>query len=209
MYVNNDISNISIDEVVERIINLSKGMYEFWSESDGWSPPNAAGILSKSRLDYQLSLTLHLNNWLNKEYEKEDYASLILAWVNLGSLVGGTLQLALSVYFNDYLNATDIVIYKGQIQEPDTLMLDRLRTFCKGKLWDESSTWDSWILHIQQRRNAIHAYKDRELGSFEEFFDDLKKYLEFIRLINGRLPYPDYIVEPRELKSIDLARRGD
>lgn len=198
MPANNFVNNMNINEVIERIINLSEGMYNFWSEADGWAPPNAANILNNSRLDYQLSLTLYLKNWINKAYDREDYASLILAWVNLGCLVEGMMQLALSVYFNDYQNDADAVIKGGLIQEPDKLMLDKLRTFCKGKLWDDSSKWDSWILHIQQRRNAIHAYKDRELGSFEEFFDDLRNYLEFIRLINGRLPYPDSVFEPRE-----------
>lgn len=75
MSVNSDIYNMSIDEVVERIINLSEGMYKFWSESDGWAPLNASNILNKSRLDYQLSLTLYLNNWINQEFDKEDYAS--------------------------------------------------------------------------------------------------------------------------------------
>jgi len=198
MYTDNDISKMSIEEVVDRIIHLNKGMYKFWSEPVGWSPTNAAELLSKSRLDWQLSLTLNLKNWINKVYVEDDYANLILAWVNIGSLVEGTIKLALSVYYNNYLNDTDIVISRGQIQGSDTLMLDKLRTFCKGKLWHESSKLDSWILHIQQRRNVIHAYKDRELGNFSEFYNDLKEYLEFLRLINGKLPYPDGIFEPRE-----------
>lgn len=198
MYRDNDISKMSIEEVVERIIRLNKGMYTFWREPIGWAPTNAAELLSKSRLDWQLSLTLHLENWIDKVYIDDDYASLILAWVNIGSLVEGTIKLALSVYYNDYLNDTDKVTFRGEIQEPDSLMLDKLRTYCKGKLWHESSKWDSWILHIQQRRNAIHAYKDRELGNFIEFNNDLREYLEFLRFINGKLPYPDEIFEPRE-----------
>lgn len=198
MFINNDINKMNIKEVVERIIHLNTGIYEFWGKPSGWASIEAAALLDKSRLDWQLSLTLYLKNWLNKVYDEKDYASLILAWVNIGSLVEGTIKLALSVYYKDYLNDANRVFSRGQFQDPDALMLDKLRTFSKGKLWHENSKWDSWILHIQQKRNAIHAYKDRELGTFSDFFDALKEYLKFIRHINGRLPYPDGIYEPRE-----------
>jgi len=53
-------------------------------------------------------------------------------------------------------------------------------------------------MRIQQRRNAIHAYKDREIGNHDEFLLDVKTYLKFLRYINERLPYPDDIYIPRE-----------
>ena len=51
--------------------------------------------------------------------------------------------------------------------------------------------WDEWILNIQQKRNAIHAYKDRDLGSYDEFLFCVRKYLELLRILNERLPYPN------------------
>src|SRR5689334_20598189 len=100
MFANYDISKMSNEEVVNRIIQLNKGMYEFWNTAKGWAPIEAAELLSKSRLDWQISLTEYLNNWLNKEHDETDYASLILAWANIGSLVEGTIKLALSVFYN-------------------------------------------------------------------------------------------------------------
>jgi hypothetical protein len=48
-----------------------------------------------------------------------------------------------------------------------------------------------WIQRIQDRRNTIHAYKKREIGSFEEWRADLRIHLKFIRELNSRFPYPD------------------
>lgn len=195
----NELNQLSIIEVIERIIKLNESICGFWLSAQGWAPIEAAELLSRSRLDWQVSLTYYLRNWITFKYEANDYASLILAWVNLGSLVEGTIKLALSVFYNDYMNDKDKVIIRKKVQNPDELALDKLRPFCNGRLWKESSDWDTWILHIQQRRNAIHAYKDRELGSFDEFYQDLKIYLKFLRYINGRLPYPDTILEPCEV----------
>ena len=59
--------------------------------------------------------------------------------------------------------------------------------------------WIDWILKIQQRRNAIHAFEDREIGSFEEFYQDLKKILVFTRKLTDTFLYPDdEIYKPRE-----------
>jgi len=71
-----------------------------------------------------------------------------------------------------------------------------MRQFFKKKIWDED--WDKWVEHIQQRRNAIHAYKHRDIGSHDEFLSDIRIYLRFLRYINYRLPYPDNEWMPRE-----------
>lgn len=189
---------MELPEVVERIITLTKGMCQFWSKADGWAPFDAADILNRSRLDWHDSLTEYLKNWIIKDYDESDFGSLILAWVNIGSVVEGTLKLSLSVFYEDYLNDNDKITYNGIVQDPDGLKFDKLRIFCNGKLWDESSTWNGWVLHIQQKRNVIHAFKDREIGTFSEFKNDLKEYLKFLRMINDRLPYPDDVFAPRE-----------
>lgn len=194
----NEISNMKLTEVVERIITLTKGICQFWSKADGWAPSDVSDILNHSRLDWHNSLTEYLMNWIIKDYSELDYGSLILAWANLGSIVEGTLKLSLSVFYEHYLNSDDKITYKGIVQDPDGLKFDKLRNFCNGKLWEKSSEWDGWILHIQQRRNVIHAFKDREIGTFAEFQNDLKMYLEFLRMNNLKLPYPDDIFPPCE-----------
>ncbi|WP_176494699.1 hypothetical protein [Anaerocolumna aminovalerica] len=47
-----DVTNI---EIVNSIISLNKHFNEFWSNAQGWAPVDAAGLLSKSRLDWQKS----------------------------------------------------------------------------------------------------------------------------------------------------------
>ncbi len=51
---------------------------------------------------------------------------------------------------------------------------------------------------VQQRRNAIHAFKARDIGSFREWQESLRVHLSFVRDIDGRLPYPDYTYMPTE-----------
>jgi len=36
--------------------------------------------------------------------------------------------------------------------------------------------WLEWILKIQQRRNAIHAFKDKKIGNMAEFHSELQNY---------------------------------
>ena len=117
--------------------------------------------------------------------------------VVLGSLVEGTMKLFLSAYYKDYQSDVKAIKNKGKLIDPDSLQLETLRQFFKDKIWD--SEFDEWVLKIQQRRNAIHAFKDRELGDREEFLKSVREYLKLLRYINFRLPYPDEIYEPREI----------
>ena len=84
-----------------------------------------------------------------------------------------------------------IIRKAGKSKEPDELTLEYLRQFFNEKVWlNEDKDWDAWIHHIQQRRNAIHAYKHRNIGTFDEFFADVRRYFEFLLDINSGLPYP-------------------
>ncbi|MBP2132630.1 hypothetical protein J2128_000551 [Methanomicrobium sp. W14] len=121
----------------------------------------------------------------------ENNGRLILAWVNLGSLVEGTMKLFLSVWYEDYKKDIDAIRHKGDLIDPDSLSLDKLREFFKKKIWvKDGDDWDTWILKIQRRRNAIHAYKNRDIGTFEEFYYDVRVYLKFLLRINNQLLYP-------------------
>jgi hypothetical protein len=192
-----ELKEISIDEVVDRIVKLNDGIRQFWTNADGWAPIEAAQLLNKSRLDWQVSLSICLKIWLSEQHPDDENGRLILAWTNLGSLVEGTMKLLLSVLYKDYKDDVEAIKNKGKLIDPDGLQLESMRQFFRKKIWEEG--WDVWVLHIQQRRNAIHAYMDRDIGTFNEFFDDVRKYLEFIRHINSRLPYPDYMYVPGEL----------
>jgi hypothetical protein len=187
-----DILGFTDDEVCEAIERETASLMGFWRyNSSGWAPAEAAQILTRSMLDWQASLASVLKKWLGSESDGE----LILAWVNLGSLVEGLLKLFLCVYYKDYAKDDAALREKktGKLKDPDGQELETLRVFFKKKVWtdEEVSDWDEWILKIQQRRNTVHAYKKREIGSFDEWRADLRTHLTIIRTLDSRLPYPD------------------
>lgn len=92
----------AIAEVVDRIETSNQGIAKFWSKSDGWAPVAAAGLLGKSRLDWQASLSGSLRLWMREPSNALTPAELILAWANLGSLVEGTIKTLLSVWYETY-----------------------------------------------------------------------------------------------------------
>ena len=99
----------------------------------------------------------------------------------------------LSVYYSDYKTDVDpLKNQKGNVVSPDGQTLEPLRQFFRKRMWHDADGWDDWVLKVQQRRNAIHAYKDRELGTHAEFLDDIVKYSQFLSEIHSRVPYPDF-----------------
>jgi len=190
-------TKIPIEEVIQRIVKLNDGLRKFWIKSEGWSPLEAAQLLSKSRLDWQVSLSNCLRIWVEEPSLEDGDGRLILGWANLGSLVEGTMKLFLSVWYATYKGDEDyVVMRRGELQDPGRLQLDPMRQYFKKKIWD--NTWDKWVQRVQQRRNAIHAYKDRDIGTHSDLLAGIRKYLEFLRYINIRLPYPDEVYVPRE-----------
>lgn len=188
---------MAIGEVVDRIETLNQGIAKFWSKSDGWAPVAAAGLLGKSRLDWQASLSGSLRHWMREPPNALTPAELILAWANLGSLLEGTIKTFLSVWYETYkadiddikkANAYDNA--KKTIHAPDGLGLEKLRNYCKAqKLLGTEG--DALVELVQQRRNAMH-------GNEVEFQNAVRSYLALLRTINSRLPYPDTMYEPPE-----------
>lgn len=194
-----DIINMPIENVVSRIQTLTIGLEVFWSRADGWAPIEAAQLLSRSRLDWQVSIAACLPLFLRPSSEPSSTGRLILGWATLGCLVEGTLKLFLSVYFEPYKRHFEELWRHSTPREPGLLTLERLRQFFERHVWRTEPTWISWIAHIQQRRNVIHAFADRDLGTHEEFLQDVRTYLVFMRVINQRLPYPDDCYRPTEI----------
>ena len=80
---------------------------------------------------------------------------------------------------------------------PDGLTLEVLRKYCAVR--DILSKDDLALMQlVQQRRNAIHAFKDRPIGDGAEFCESLRCYLQMLRNVITRLPYPDGIYVPVE-----------
>ncbi|WP_200901401.1 hypothetical protein [Paenibacillus sp. DMB20] len=188
-----------MEEVVNKIIEINEDNELFWSKSYGWAPSDAADLLSISRLDWQTSLSHTLKLWIDESLLSNDNmdGSLILAWTNLGALVEGTMKLLLCVYYLDYKDDEDAIkIYDRKqkeriVAEPDSAKLDLMREFYKKRIWTEGQEhWNEWVLVVQQRRNAVHEFKTREIGDFGEFHKNVRRYLEFLQLITERLPRP-------------------
>ena len=169
-----DPNNMSVDEVIERIIKLNEGLRKFWGRAEGWAPLEAAELLSNSCLDRQVSLSHCLKLWISCAKPELEDGHLILAWANLGSLLEGSMKLFLSAWYKTYISDIDAIKRKGKLQDPDGLQLEPLRQFFKMRIWDE--TFDAYIQTIQQRRNAIHAFKDRNIGTKEEFSNNICNY---------------------------------
>ncbi len=201
-----------IKDTIKRIITLTEGITNFWKSADGWAPMEAANLLSKSRLDWQASLARQLN--LFADETNNESGLLILAWATLGSLIEGVLKIYLSVYYKVYQsqNLTNefksFKDKKGNTLSPDELMLEKLRLFFIShvlpvnakEIWSNQGeiNWLDWISKIQYRRNAIHAFKNRDLGNIDEFHCDLQNYLIFLRKVNQALPYPGNMYTPIE-----------
>jgi hypothetical protein len=196
---------MSVIEAIDRIVALNRNLARFWRTADGWAPIEAAGLLSKSRLDWQVSLSRCLRLWIKTPHDRLEDGELILAWAKLGSLTEGTMKLFLSVFFQDYQKDIDGLkaagAYHNQKQapiSPDGLSLDVMRAyFKKGELL--GAEIDPYVELVQQRRNAIHAYKDRPIGDDQEFQAAVLSYLRMLREVNARLPYPDGIYAPQEI----------
>jgi hypothetical protein len=189
--------DIALKELNMEIIAVTEQLVKFWGSAEGWAPIEAASLLSISRLDWQLSLTKQLNCFFNPKSRREEGA-LILGWTTLGSLVEGLMKLHLSVYFIKYKEDNNALKNKsGDLIIPDKLGFEQLKNFFRTKVFIEHEglgekwDWIKWIEKIQWRRNAIHAFKDRDIGNFDEFYNDLYLYYEFIKLIDAMLPYPD------------------
>jgi hypothetical protein len=188
-----DDDTLSLDEIIEHIITIHKDLYADWGNG-GCAPSDAANLLERSRLDWLVSLAHTLKLWQGPLLNNDNHdAMLILAWANLGSLVEGAMKLFLSVYLHDYeksvrRNSAASVfkrLWKEQeqkVQDVDVLMFDVLRQFFELEVWQhlDRKEWSHWLKHIQERRNTIHAYKSRELGTFEEFYGDLRLYRKFL-----------------------------
>lgn len=183
-------------QTVQSIIALSKSMSDFWSNAHGWAPDDAAKLLSKSRLDWQVSLSEALLIWVEKDTMSD--GELILAWANLGALAEGALKLFLSIYYQDFqadvgaLKKANAYDHKKQSHKaPDGLTLDVLRRYASEKdLFQESER--SLIHLIQERRNAVHAFQNRELGTAAEFKKTVRGYLGFLQSVDSSIPYPHH-----------------
>jgi hypothetical protein len=136
--------------------------------------------MTKSRLDRQVSLSRSLRHWVTDPPDSLEDGDLILGWANLGSLVEGTIKLFLAVYYQDYKADLDTLkqtqawhAKQEKLLDPYGLRLDVLITYVeKAKLFSPEEI--ALFKQVQSYRNAIHAFKDRPLGTGSELYAAIK-----------------------------------
>jgi hypothetical protein len=185
---------VAVLDTIAEICRRNEDIRDFWSYAGEWAPPEASTLLAKSRLDWQAALSHCLMLWISENHPNERQAgAVILGWANLGALVEGTLKWFLSVYRNQVPDDA-IKRYRDPIG-PEEATLEQLRVFyTKHHVWineAERRRWDPWIRKVRDRRNAVHAYRDRDIGTFEDLHDGIERYLELLSTLEGRVPYPD------------------
>lgn len=196
--------NSNLNSDIEKIVSTIHKIECFWSNHRDWPPENVQSLLSKSRLDRVLSLSRCLHLWSSEDFIEKEEGALILAWANLGSLAESSLQFFLTVFYNDYISNLNefnhetrkpswLKCYfndKNEMKNPDELSFQDLKVFFT-KLNILGSPIISPIENIQVNRNSIHSYKNRHIGSSENFKQAIQHYYILINEIESRLPYPD------------------
>jgi len=181
-----DTLNYTPEELCSRIATLTGSIMNFWCDG-GWAQGDAARLLDRSMLLWQASLAKTLIKWVDGTSEGE----LILAWANLGALVEGQLKLFLCVYYHDYENDVEGIRNRGVKIDPDACMLEGIRQFFVKRIWDVGTNWNPYVEMVQQRRNAVHAFQNKDIGTFQDWIEALRLHLSFVRYTGGGLPYPD------------------
>jgi hypothetical protein len=195
--------SMELQQAIEDIIRVNEHICYFWGDGGwGWAPSGSAELLSKSRLDWQVSLSKNLLRWFPLPSGDKHDGSLILAWVNLGVLVEGTMMWFLCVYHEDYSSSP--IEKKGKPVEPEELRFNELCRFFLNTVWTESQKeqWGSYVNLVRERRNAIHAYKNRSIGSFEGFAEAVIKYRSFLLDHEGAVTYPDEYAYPYDIEEM-------
>lgn len=113
----------------------------------------------------------------------------MLAWANLGALVEDWIKLFYCIYYEDYIR--EPIERRGQAIEPNNLSFENLKQFSRERLWNKNSAWDKWVEFIQMKRNSVHAFNTRDIGTPFDFLENLEQFNLFIDEINSRVPYPD------------------
>ena len=157
-----------------------------WKESYGIASNEAYFKIDKAMLNWHIELTNTLEIWLNKGLDMTD-GELILAYANLGAVVESWLKFFYSVYYDDYCK--NPIIIKNKMVEPEGMKFEMLKNFSVEKLWNnKESEGYIWVDSIQHKRNAIHSFKFREIGTPATFVDDIEHLYDFVDDVLLHLP---------------------
>ena len=160
---------------------LTNNFIVLWQHIDGIAPPSVEDKFAKAMLKWLGGLTDTLDLWINK-VDNMTEGELILARVNLGALVECWLKMFYCAYYEDYLNEPKQKMKKGKVivVEPEKLSFEELKLFGIDKLYNKNSDRYNWIDSVQDKRNSVHLFQYRDIGTPEIFVDDVIKYCQFV-----------------------------
>lgn len=159
-----------------------------WNNIHGIATEDTANIMDKAMLNWLTELTNTLEIWINKGLNLTT-GELILARTNLGSIVEFLLRHFYTAYYEDYQN--NPITNKNNVAKnaQKDASFDELKKFSIGILWkDDTDPMYKWVDSIQHKRNAIHSFLYKEIGTPTEFLNDVDFLLDFIKKIENQLP---------------------
>lgn len=173
------------------LVKITDEITSTWFKYHGFLPSEVADKLNPNNLIWLKELTECLNIWICKGFDITQ-GELILARVNLGAIVECWLRFFYCVYLDDYRN--DVNNGNLKFSDPDNryMSYQRLKNFSKGILWeDETDELYFWLSRVQKYRNTIHVFNKTEIGTFQDFLNDIDMLASFLDIINIRLPILD------------------
>lgn len=184
-------------DTLDFIIRDTNNITLLWKEAaqERIPPSSAAQKVDDAMLEWMRELSKTLRLWTDKG-SKMTSGELILARANLGAIVESWLKFFYCAYNEDYQKNPKSKTVKNQVEtiEPNDLGFDQLKQYSRGILYQLNDPWEKWIDSVQKKRNAIHSFNYREIGTSEDYYNDVEKLYDFIQLIDDRLPpVEDYI----------------
>lgn len=151
---------------------------------------------SLTEVSIQIFLTIYILDYENsswqqwKNFNQDEVKKCLFATLN-NLVQNGTLTSEQSTTFK---NAIKSKIREHTVEHPvEKVMLDELIQFCEQQnLFDDDTIW--YLRLIQQNRNAIHAYMDRTIGTWNDLQYATRFFVAFLNEMMFRLPeLPDDI----------------
>ena len=176
------------------LVILTNNAALIWKEARGIAPDSAADKLDVAMLAWQSDLTKTLKIWIDKGLAMTN-GEMILACANLGAVVESWLKFFYCVHYEDYCKSP-ITDKKGKMIAPEKASFDNLKDFSSGKLWvDVSSPEYAWVDSVQHKRNSIHSFRYRDIGTPQDFLDDIDHLYAFADNILSHLPPLEDFIE--------------
>lgn len=171
------------------------GTAQILAARGGWAPSNASALLEVARLDRQLSFAHTLrDNFVPFPKESAD-ARQILGYVTLRSLCEGAIQLFITVYYNDYIADKEPITRRNRkkIVDPEDAQLSDLIEFY---VRHGDPAFESFLARVKTRGNAIHHFREREIGTQDELKADIVLLRDFLASVDSQLPDPPPVPDP-------------